>query len=119
MAFRPPDFNLTCNVYTAANFLMPARIAGQACQLRSPQHVHEGSVSTSGAGLTFAMHLLFPVGTDIRDNFQVAGHDGIECPAGSGCQYQVLSVNDVGKGFTNEYRLAIASKTGVWPTPIP
>jgi hypothetical protein len=49
-------------------------------------------------------------GTDIRDSLTSSFQDVIECPVSSGNWYVVLSVMDVGRGFTNGYRLAVVKK---------
>jgi hypothetical protein len=77
-----------------------------------------------------APSLLLPPGTDIRDDSCVSGRDVVEVPAASGRWYFVSLVDDVGKGFPNEYRIASIGKAcqridpvlfpGLfWPTPIP
>jgi hypothetical protein len=70
------------------------------------------------------MVLLLPKGTDVRDELNATGRDGVECPAGSGRFYEVIFVDDIGKGFPNEHRGATMEKTfgpgpTEWPTPIP
>jgi hypothetical protein len=51
------------------------------------------------------------------------GGDYVEVPAGTGRWYQVVAVDDVAKGFTNEYRMAVCQSTnqhvGTWPFPYP
>jgi hypothetical protein len=78
-------------------------------------------------------NLLLPAGTDIRDfNCALAGYpyDIVEVPSGSGRWYAVGIVDDVAKGFPNEYRMAYITKISdavdsprnaglFWPTPIP
>lgn len=123
MAFILPTFNLTCGIWTYGTPLSgPARLEVE-CQLRAPTM----SQVSSGAGtspFTYAITLLLPPGTDIRDHYSGAGSasDWVEVPLGSECWYQVLWVNDVGKGFPNEHRYASIAKTtiaGGWPIPIP
>ena len=72
------------------------------------------------------MWLLLPAGTDIRDStnysFTVDKTDMVEVPAASGRIYVVEWVDDVGKGFPNEFRVAAIAKAsgwGLWPSPIP
>lgn len=78
------------------------------------------------------MYLLLPALTDIRDAACASGYtDIVEVPDGSGRWYSVEYVDDVAKGFTNEYRVAVLSKAfddgyvsnhfpGLkWPSPIP
>jgi hypothetical protein len=74
--------------------------------------------------------LLLPSKTDIRDTSCAITGDVLECPAGSGRWYGVFSVDDFGKGFSNEFRVAWIGKIfedldplafpGLfWPAPIP
>jgi hypothetical protein len=72
--------------------------------------------------------VLFPKLTDIRAIWNGVGTDIIELPAGSKRFYSVIHVDDVGKGFSNEYRLALAFYDengngtlagGPFPAPVP
>jgi hypothetical protein len=74
--------------------------------------------------------LLVPAGTDVRDVHcqsppAGAGADVVECPAGSGCFFDVCEVGDMWKGWPGVYRMATLKKrahpgTGnLWPAPIP
>jgi len=77
-----------------------------------------------------APNLLLPAGTDIRDPYCGGVGDLVEVPEGTGRWYVVILVDDVGKGFDNEYRLAAITKVSssvyvndfgfmIWPSPIP
>jgi hypothetical protein len=77
-----------------------------------------------------APSLLIPKLSDVRDWSSGGQADMIECPAASGRWYQVAIVDDVGKGFSNEYRLVWMLQAyqqldptrfaGLqWPVPIP
>ena len=67
------------------------------------------------------MFLLLPALTDVRytgvggtsDSF----YDIVEVPAGSARWYWVLSVDDAGKGFANEHR--VAELQAIEPLPVP
>lgn len=123
MAFVLPTFNLTCNIftnpYTPGD---PPRIADQICQLRAPA-ANNGGFGSGLLAVTQIIQLLLPPGTDIRDTYctPTSRADFVEAPAGSGCFYQVMWVNDIGKGFANEHRYATLAKTAIvpWPVPIP
>jgi hypothetical protein len=68
------------------------------------------------------MWLLLPALTDIRATYTNGSFDVVDCPAGSGRIYAVVFVDDSGKGFANEHRVACLSQynaAGLWPTPIP
>jgi hypothetical protein len=118
MAFRLPTFNLACAVYDFGTAPAgPPRIASVPCQLRAPLHVstNPSAVFGSGSGWVLAVPKL----TDLRDFFNAAGNDTVECPVGSGRFYNLDIVDDVAKGFSNEYRIALLYKTLTWPTPVP
>lgn len=131
MAFTLPDFNLSCDVYTGPWLTKVFRFS-VSCNLAIGKR--SAFFSTDwGAGAP-GVHplptLLFPAGTDVRDASCTGTQDIVEVPAGSGRWYQVLGVDDSGKGFANEHRFAHVSKIyeqmnnivfpGLqWPTPIP
>jgi len=135
MGFIVPDFNLTCDVYDGPYDTRALRLAGVECNLAMGRRVqvdfHDATGLGFGAGTA---QLLVPAGTDIREVAQLAGggppYDIVEVPSGSGRWYVVNSVDDVAKGFPNEYRLAflaklssnsgLANTTGLfWPIPMP
>jgi hypothetical protein len=117
-----PSFPLLCNIYTAPNNppAGPPRLAGVACNLaRGRRSYPQDPLTNTG----FAV-LLLPAHTDIRDhdNYLLTTPNSVEVPAGSGRYYNVLTVDDVSKGFADEYRAAVIEKTsqwGLWPIPIP
>lgn len=123
MPFIKPTFNLDADIFSfAGNFGNPPRLTVKA-QLRAPNM----NSTTLGSGLlanVISLMMLVDAGTDIRDLYSapINAPDWVEIPAGSGCRYQVLYVNDVGKGFPNEHRYVQLAKTtiaGGWPVPIP
>lgn len=122
MAFRTPTFNLTCNIYTFNTYGGVPRIAGQICQLRHSEHVSAAYWDATTNLMMPAMLLLLPAHVDVRDNFISfgPGEDQVECPVGTGRVYRVMLVDDVARGFANEYRAAYLRK-GLpnWPAPIP
>lgn len=126
MGYRVPTFNLTCNI-SAPPFAnnpaipaMPYRLSGVACQLTHGRRVNVRLLSSP---LNFkymgqGMSLLVAKGTDIRGPQDTTSLDMVEVPAGSGRWYFVDGVDDVGKGFTNEYREAsITALFGTWAPP--
>lgn len=131
MGFRTPSFILLCRFWSrsavpagpviTAN-LGPPRLTGVHCQLRAP-----GKLSTAQDELNywiFGCELLLPAGTDVRDNFSWDGvamnkPDLVEVPEGSERYYTIVQVDDVAKGFPNEYRFAMVFKNGRWPIPAP
>jgi hypothetical protein len=126
MAFRLPTFNLLCNIsapiapFNPSIPPMPYRIVGQACQLTFGRRVNVASTggTTSVGVITQTMNLLLPALVDIRGPASIGGFDMVEVPAGSGRFYQVVFVDDIGKGFANEHRTA-----GIFafqfPVPLP
>lgn len=132
MAFQIPTFNLSVNIFSGpfnshvlrltvmGNLSLGRRVQQQATDFVFPQPMAPG----------LQMDLLLPAGTDIRDSFQGFPNDLFEVPAGSGRWYGLLGFDDVGKGFPNEYRLAVIAKIGnvvdgvayaglFWPSPVP
>lgn len=117
-----PVFNLTCNVWTFVTNppLGPPRIS-PVCNLAYGRRVIFGGEAIAGVAdfPPAAMSLLLPKLTDIRGLQSAAGNDIVEVPAGSGRYYIVVYVDDIGKGFTNEHRIALITQNGTWPTPVP
>jgi hypothetical protein len=109
MPYVVPTFNLIANLWRNPWVVPPigAPALVVPCQLRVYRAYIDSSI------------LLLPALTDIRDDQVGSFADLVEVPAGSGRFYQVLWVDDVAKGFANEYRGAHIYKTGIWPIPIP
>jgi len=128
MAYRPPVFNLFCNIYTMAVPNTPAipagspRVEHQPCQLtygRRVQVVSTGGTAQAGV-LVLTMNLLVPKGVDIRGPQDTVTADMVEVPEASGRWYAVAAVDDIGKGFANEHRTAaIFALAGSWVPPYP
>jgi len=124
MAHRIPSFNNVAHYWDDdANYGFAApTIASLECQLRAPNNVFTGQDQPHA--WVFLWSLLVPAGTDIRDWSQNWEGGIIECPAGSGRIYSVKHVDDVAKGFPNEYRVVMMTKTtngdaNPWPIPMP
>jgi hypothetical protein len=120
MSFTLPTFNLTCNVWHNPAVPPGAASISPVCNLAWGKRFH---VPTTAGGFGNTQ-LLLPPGTDIRclavQNCVVS--DIVEVPAGSGRFYDVFSVDDAGKGFANEFRVAFLLQTkahGAWPIPMP
>jgi hypothetical protein len=119
MAFRIPTFNLTCNVWHA-QALPPVgapAIAALPCQL-AWDHIGDHPVGTLFTTAILIMVIRVAARTDLRPRSSSTGYDIIECPAGTGRYYGVVGVDDVARGFPNEYRQAIVAQQQ-FPTPIP
>jgi len=122
MAFILPTFNLTADIYTGIGGPTPTVVRlTTACQLRAPE-MRTAAQSVASPFATSGMVILFPAGTDVRDQNSAPGlgEDWIQVPAGSNRWYIIIRVDDVAKGFANEHRFAIARKhTYLWPVPMP
>ncbi len=117
MAFRIPEFNLLCDIWHSSVYppVGAPDIAGVACQLAWDALADKPiTISTSVISL---MKIRFPAGTDVRGAISSTGQDTIECPSGSGRFYLTRTVDDVAKGFPNEFRQATAQMTHC-PTPL-
>jgi len=119
MPFVVPTFPVMANIWRAAS-----DVAGDP-DVVAPCNVAFGKrVTTSAGGGVFeldelAAYLLFPRGTDIRDNTMAGGADRVEVPVDSGRLYRAEYVNDLGTGFPNEHRFAVGVKLVPWPAPLP
>jgi len=119
MSFQQPIYNLTVSVYTFTHTF----------PLGAPRLVCQGNLAwgkrvslNNFVGGEAIMTLLVPPGTDVRGPVCTTGPDYVEVPAGTGRFYQVIGVDDLGKGFANEHRgvLLLATRdNGTWPNPIP
>lgn len=135
MAFAPPDFNLLCGIFAGPYDTRVLRLGSVPCNLAMGRRGVWGYHDPTNMGYGAATaQLLLPALTDIRD-ILAQGTPGsvadiVEVPEASGRWYTVDSVDDVGKGFGNEYRFAWLAKlssnsgrpntTGLyWPIPMP
>ena len=114
MAFHPPTFNLTVNLWRGPNpvtnpptFVFQGNLAIGRRQLFAPPAISTAAQFTAGPQYGDATELLLPKGSDIRGPQNAGYTDIVEVPAGTGRYYLVLWVDDVGRGFSNEYRLAL------------
>lgn len=130
MAYTVPTFNLTANIFRFSGGTY-SNVGSTVCNLAMGRRIgwqeYAGDASTF-YGLTPA--LLVPAGTDLRDTSCQVNPDVVEVPAGSGRWYCCSCVDDIGKGFANEHRVATLQKVGwytpwttwgfsAWPFPIP
>jgi len=128
MPFVVPTFNISCNVKTVAAlapalFVAPWRLTAQPCALvfgRRTQVPALKQGATFGTVVpVYEMSLLVPALTDLR-GFQSVGaaFEVVECPAGSGRFYWCSSVDDIGKGYSNEHRSGLlVAVPGSWTPP--
>lgn len=119
MAFHIPSFPLLAWAwYPPAVPPVVPDLVDIPCNLVGPGKRSVGYFPHPGV-VTPEWIAFFPKGTDLRDKYCGAGVYYLEIPGGSGRYYEVIIVDDVAKGFANEYRVVYLSKTGTWPTPIP
>lgn len=131
MAFILPTFNLMCNIHSVVAGVNAFRLSSP-CNLAYGRRVTfpAGAGEQDGGILSNQMDLLLPALTDIRDSSCGGQMDIVEVPAGSARWYIVVGVDDAGKGFDNEHRVASLLKTwgfpgngsglvNPWPAPIP
>ncbi len=134
MAFSVPDFNLVATLARGRWLTRTVIDAAMPCNLAMGRRVQTQTFDLAQPQYQPAQpHLLIPALTDVRDFSQVivsGSYDMVEVPAASGRWYRVGIVDDVGKGFTNEYRMCGIMKicsfidsteyAGLfWPTPMP
>jgi len=117
-------FNLTCDIYSDGDYpANPPRLAGVLCQWRTIAKLHSSSFQVVGYPLRVQTEMLLPVGTDARFNVDAFGtifQDTILLGPGTlDLPFYVEFVYDVGKGFTNEYRIALVIPRFPWPQPQP
>jgi hypothetical protein len=133
--FSIPQFPLIFDFWTctgagfAADTAAPIRITSPA-NLAWGRRVNVASTGGTGSAgiLTACMTLLLPALTDVRGPADAAaaadpltGFSGDICgflANGVPRYYQVVMVDDVGKGFANEHRAAIIfAFPGTWASP--
>jgi len=132
MAFTTPTFNLLCDIWEGPFLMKTLRLADVPCNLALGRRVQQLFVDpVQPLTAPACPNLLLPPLTDVRDqDCNTTVSDFVEVPKGTGRWYIVLLVDDVGKGFPNEYRLAAIAKISAhidgaayaglfWPTPIP
>jgi hypothetical protein len=135
MAFRPPTFNLAVKIWRTATPYAGVAAVTTTGNLSLGKRVLSLPQQFSGGNMwpEFS-EVLLPKLTDVRGIARAgASGDLLECPAGSGRTYYVLWVEDVGKGFPNEYRVAVCVQNTAytlsenfntwaappWPLPTP
>ena len=120
MAFSPPSFNLTANIWRTTNFTYAAP------DVVTPANLAYGRRNNPSSGSPDSqMSLLLPKLTDVRGTWNGVAADYVEVPAGSHRFYLVQNVDDSGKGFSNEHRIATMGQelSGLFgfaqPVPLP
>jgi hypothetical protein len=132
MAFVLPEFPLLCSIYQGPWATKSLRYADVPGNLAVGKRVGFWSQDWQEFGAAPLVDLLVPAGTDVRSRVLQAEADLIEIPQGSGRWYQVTGVEDIGKGFPNEHRMAQVAQVSqfvdnglghyiglFWPVPMP
>jgi hypothetical protein len=115
-----PQFPLTVNVWRAATPIVNPPDVITVGNLTMGRRVTTQWVNAFGLGVpAIDMFLLLPPLTDVRGWNHPGGPDTIEAPGGSGRFYLVALVDDSGKGFSNEHRVAVLIQSNSWPFPTP
>lgn len=117
--FVLPTFNLPAAISPYSDPPVAAVRVRSLCNVAFGRRVPMLWPVQEGGFVDVTAQLLFPAGTDVRDWYSVGGADIVEVPEGSGRWYEVEIVYDLGGGFANEHRLAVCSKVGLWPAPLP
>lgn len=128
MAFTPPTYNLTVNIWHYATWFGNFPTTIPVADLTSLANLAVGR-RTTAHDIDY-MWLLLPPLTDIRDELHESNNsshgDIVEVPAGSGRYYGVIATDDAGKGFSNEHRVAAIGYVSpfravlpAWPVPYP
>jgi hypothetical protein len=113
--FFLPNFDLVCNIWRNATLITAPPDLSPACQLRVFKSGFFG-IAGVNAG---AMLLCLLAGTDIRPQGCATFHDQLEVPALTGRFYNCIAVDDVGRGFPNQYRIALIEPNyAIWTLPI-
>lgn len=119
MAFTLPTLNLACHVWHNGATVPPVGppdIPNMACQLA--WDAHNDHVLAFGVTVRSLMKVRFGHRVDVRGPLSATGSDVVEVPANSGRFYVVWYVDDVARGFGNEYRQAYVMLAQT-PTPMP
>lgn len=112
MAYSRPRMPIQCDIYDNVGTVPPTaapRVANVNCQLRFLRSQF-AQLADNGRGVSTMLLLVNP-GTDIRMTWGFNLPDLVEVPSGTGRWYVVNAVDDVAKGFPNEYRAASISST--------
>ncbi len=127
MAFSVPTFNLSVNLWSAPTKVAMAPTRSFLANLTlGRREAYSAGVWGDPGYTTFSMFLLCPKLTDIFPSDVAVWGDVVEVPAASGRYYIVACVDDVAKGFQNEYRIAglleatayvVSRTTNVWAIP--
>lgn len=124
MAITAP---IVVNIWRYASPPPAAPVSTTAANLMMGLRRSNITLIESVAAFSSFLYLCVAKGYDIRGWWDGSGGDYVEAPAGTNRYYQVMAVDDVGKGFSNEYRIAFMQQVtqpfalfGIpFPVPLP
>lgn len=126
MPFAAPVFNLSVKIWRSTNAVTnPADVTTSGNLTPGSRNTFVNNPPSSAATSFNVTYLALPKLTDIRGLLNALRGDTVEAPAGSGRYYICQFVEDVGKGFPNEYRRAVlwqnhtVAFAPIWPLPTP
>ena len=127
MPYSLPTFNLAVNIWrnAAPPPAPPAVVTFGNLTPGKRTIAFQKPANIAAIDTVFLHFLLLPAHTDIRADVFTGNNDIVEVPAGTGRYYTVSHVEDVGKGFPNEHRMAWVEQdhsgaSGLpWPYPTP
>ncbi len=120
MAYQVPNFPLTCRAHAWLPGPYPpgGPVAGSVDFLGQLRFLKTAAELGQSNALNF-MLLLIAASTPLFGNTASQNGDFVEVPKGSGRWYQVMMVDAVAAGFSNEHQAAvIVQMTGIanlWP----
>ncbi len=119
-----PVFPLLANVWHTGNPVTdPPDLANIKAELVVTVHHRQVTGTTTQNKGNITRFIYFEKGTDVRAIWPAGFPDVVELPAGSAKYYDIVDVDDVAKGFPNEFRVAAVVVTsqvaGPWPVPYP
>lgn len=125
MAYRLPTFNIMAGIFTPDIPNVPGIPTSAArvvtlCNLAWGKRSNTASSGgTSSPGIPVScVDLLLPPRTDVRGPQDTVSFDMVEVPHGSGRWYTAVAVDDIGRGFANEHRVAVLfALAGSWVAP--
>ena len=118
--FVVPQFPLVVNIWRATNPLTNPPDVVTVGNLTIGRRVTTQFVNPFGLLVPeITVFVLLPLLTDVRGWNAPFGPDTVEIPGGSGRFYAVSMVEDSGKGFANEHRVALLVQSLAWPFPTP
>lgn len=119
MAYTLPVFNLTCRL-SAGGLATFDTVCNLAFSRRNKFEIDLVAATATPPTVIIPVYILLPAGTNVKGALEAGGNRHIiEVVIGSGRFYYVFQVDDAGKGFANEHRVAVCYQKQAFPVPIP